>query len=333
MLPLASRTATGLWVCGYLFFPGFLKKTTDMAKKTSALEGFIYLASKLPWWISLALAAASGMYLHSVASAPMPTSVDMRHFDTVLTGTAFRGMATVGQFFVPMIFIGGAVGSILGRARRRKLLDSVNTPGGNTLLSISWQDFERLVGEALRRRGYAVQENGANGPDGGIDLVAREEGETYLVQCKQWRSVQVGVPVVRELYGAMAAEGAVGGFVVTSGTFTQQARDFASGRNLQLVDGSVLKQWIAEAKKPAPRPTVEVVEERVEPVVVAQPVRRKVEPEVKAEVEAPACPHCRKRMVVRVARTGANAGGNFWGCVDYPKCRGIRAIFAPMKVR
>lgn len=45
---------------------------------------------------------------------------------------------------------------------------------------------------------------------------------------------------------AMAAEGAAGGFVVTSGRFTKEAEAFASGRNIQLVDGTVLKRWIAQ---------------------------------------------------------------------------------------
>ncbi|WP_459744626.1 topoisomerase DNA-binding C4 zinc finger domain-containing protein [Pseudomonas sp. 3A(2025)] len=76
------------------------------------------------------------------------------------------------------------------------------------------------------------------------------------------------------------------------------------------------------------------------PEVVAQPVTPQVpkaKPKVKAqpapapvEPVAPACPHCKQTMVMRVARTGANAGGNFWGCASYPKCRGIRAIFAPL---
>jgi restriction system protein len=74
----------------------------------------------------------------------------------------------------------------------------------------------------------------------------------------------------------------------------------------------------------------------VEPVAAVAPKVRKAKPKVvpKAapESKAPACPHCKKVMVLKVARTGANAGGNFWGCGDYPKCRGIRAIFAPMKV-
>lgn len=45
-----------------------------------------------------------------------------------------------------------------------------------------------------------------------------------------------------------------------------------------------------------------------------------------AEVVTPKCPHCRKPMVIKTARTGRNAG-EFWGCADYPQCRGIRPIF------
>jgi len=155
------------------------------------------------------------------------------------------------------------------------------------------------------------------------------------VQCKQWRSLQVGVPTVRELYGAMAAEGATGGFVITSGRFTAPARQFASGRNLRLVDGELLNQWIAATKRPGPRPTSAVVEERVEPVIVAEVAKAPpvAEPPAKpspAKPVAPACPHCRKPMVIRVARSGANAGGDFWGCSSYPGCKGIRPIFRPL---
>ncbi|HEY0286985.1 MAG TPA: restriction endonuclease [Pseudomonas sp.] len=307
-----------------------------MAKKTSLINDLFFIAAKLPWWISLVLAIASALYLHSIASAPLPTTVDVRNFGSVLAGGAFRGMATFGQFLVPIIFLGGALASLLARHKRRNLLSSVTTPGGNTLASITWREFELLVGETLRRQGFTVQETGANGPDGGIDLIANKDGEKYLVQCKQWRSVQVGVPVVRELYGAMAAEGAVGGFVITSGQFTKPAREFASGRNLQLVDGAILNKWIAATQKSAPPLSTVLVKERVEPVIEPETVNPPApEPasQTPAVPQAPACPHCRKQMVIRVARTGANAGGNFWGCSDYPKCRGIRAIFTPMSVK
>ncbi len=42
---------------------------------------------------------------------------------------------------------------------------------------------------------------------------------------------------LRELYGVMAARGAAGGFVVTSGRFTDDARAFSNCRNLALIEG------------------------------------------------------------------------------------------------
>jgi len=41
---------------------------------------------------------------------------------------------------------------------------------------------------------------------------------------------------------------------------------------------------------------------------------------------APACPRCGKPMALRTARKGAHAGSQFWGCSDYPGCRGTRAL-------
>jgi len=40
-------------------------------------------------WLNIAVAITPGLWLHSAAAAPMPTTVDMRHFDTVMTASAF----------------------------------------------------------------------------------------------------------------------------------------------------------------------------------------------------------------------------------------------------
>ncbi len=41
---------------------------------------------------------------------------------------------------------------------------------------------------------------------------------------------------------------------------------------------------------------------------------------------APPCPQCGATMVLRTAARGRNAGGQFWGCPDYPRCRGVVAV-------
>jgi hypothetical protein len=42
--------------------------------------------------------------------------------------------------------------------------------------------------------------------------------------------------------------------------------------------------------------------------------------------DAPHCPNCNRTMVRRAARRGVSAGEEFWGCAEYPNCRGTRPI-------
>jgi predicted RNA-binding Zn-ribbon protein involved in translation (DUF1610 family) len=42
--------------------------------------------------------------------------------------------------------------------------------------------------------------------------------------------------------------------------------------------------------------------------------------------EAPYCPKCGERMVLRTARSGKQAGQQFFGCPNYPKCRMILPV-------
>lgn len=42
----------------------------------------------------------------------------------------------------------------------------------------------------------------------------------------------------------------------------------------------------------------------------------------------PICPKCGERMVLREARRGKNVGSKFWGCPQFPRCRGVRVISA-----
>ncbi len=44
---------------------------------------------------------------------------------------------------------------------------------------------------------------------------------------------------------------------------------------------------------------------------------------IEKENTTPLCPKCGTPMVLRTAKQGSNQGGQFWGCPDYPRCRGI----------
>jgi restriction system protein len=175
-----------------------------------------------------------------------------------------------------------------------------------SIRSLSWKQFEELLAEAYRRKGYRVAENTSGGADGGIDLRLERNGNSYLVQCKQWKSIKVGVNIVREMYGVMTHEKADGVIIVTSGLFTEEARTFASGKPIDLIEGQQLVEMIGG--------------------VQAKPIIRS---EYKFEVDSKVCPKCGKTLAVREARRGSNAGNKFWDA------QGIRiaGIPKPMRVR
>lgn len=50
----------------------------------------------------------------------------------------------------------------------------------------------------------------------------------------------------------------------------------------------------------------------------------------RAEKEKPSCPLCRGLMVVRTAKKGNSAGTPFWGCAEYPKCKGTLKVDGSM---
>jgi restriction system protein len=84
----------------------------------------------------------------------------------------------------------------------------------------------------------------------------------------------------------MAAKGVAGGYVVTSGQFTAEAKEFAAGRNIVLLDGGALRGLMGGVRK-------------------ADVVARE-------QIGPPECPKCGGAMTKRNASRGANAGKEFW---------------------
>ena len=167
-------------------------------------------------------------------------------------------MAATG-IYAPLAWIlligcwGAAIASFIGRARRRKLLDSQT--GIDSLRQINWRQFEQLAGEAFRRQGYAIEETGLGGADGGIDLILRKNGQTTLVQCKQWQNRQVGVKVVREMYGLLVHHKAAAVKIVALGDYTPDARCFAQGKPIELIHGGELITTVRSLQKTRARTT------------------------------------------------------------------------------
>ncbi len=115
----------------------------------------------------------------------------------------------------------------------------------------------------------------------------------------------MGVREVRELYGVLHDRGASAAKLVATTSFTPDAVAFAKNKPIELVDADSLLHLIHGVQTSG-----------------------KIVPPAKAERDhlAPDCPRCGSAMVVREARQGVYAGQNFWGCPNFPKCRGTRNL-------
>ncbi len=173
--------------------------------------------------------------------------------------------------------------------------------------ALSWRQFEWLVREGFRRRGYRCESGDADG----VDLVLRKDAERLLVQCRQWKSPKIGLKPLRELHDMMTARDAAGGVFIAIGTYTDDARRFARQAGIDLIDGRGLEQLFLDARRP-------------EPFLDPTEGRRRTSFKT-AEVE-PTCPACSGAMVRRTAVHGTHKGRDFWGCLQAPQCRGTRDI-------
>lgn len=282
-------------------------------RKSSAADDLIEVVARMPWWVGVVLALISYLAFHLVAGMTTVHVTNIEQLGEHAARTIWKTLAMFGQYIVPALCLLGAAASAIRRHKRKRLLADTSGNAAGALAGMTWREFEMLIGEAFRREGYRVVETGGEGgegADGGVDLVLSKDGEKFLVQCKHWKAFKVGVEVVRELYGVMAAVGAAGGFVVTSGTFTREAIEFADGTNLELIDGRLLRELLERAHEAG----------ELNRAVPAD--RRTHAP----RTSAPTCPLCAQPMVQRTAKCGANAGAQFWGCSRYPVCRGTRDV-------
>ena len=131
----------------------------------------------------------------------------------------------------------------------RARLDSSPNPAGN-LQGLSGIDFEKLISVLLTRMGFQAEMTKTTG-DGGIDIIATLDksivGGRYLFQCKRFAPDNlVGAPTVRDFYGAVTADRAVKGILITTSDFTVQAREFAQRVGVELIDAAQLQRLLLD---------------------------------------------------------------------------------------
>lgn len=117
------------------------------------------------------------------------------------------------------------------------------------LLQIDPTRLEKIVAELLRAMGYSEVTHRGGALDGGVDVVGKRvvplgPSYTVAVQVKRY-SHAVSRPCIDELLGVLHRDRFDHGIVVTTATFTAQAREVALGQKLELIDGVELVNLLA----------------------------------------------------------------------------------------
>ena len=108
--------------------------------------------------------------------------------------------------------------------------------------------FETYVAKLYKSMGYSVQQTKRTG-DGGKDIVATKDGQTYYIECKRY-SRPISSNKMRDFVGACVLGGKdVKGIYVTTSDFTNDAKSAAKRIGIQMVDGNKLMNMIKSSQK------------------------------------------------------------------------------------
>ena len=119
------------------------------------------------------------------------------------------------------------------------------------LAAMDWMDFEYLVKQLIESfySDKAEAQSFQASRDRGVDAVILDPhpitGGKTVIQAKRYANT-VDAAAVRDLYGTVTHEGANSGLLITTSKFGSDAREWAKGKPLKLIDGVMLLSLLLE---------------------------------------------------------------------------------------
>lgn len=168
------------------------------------------------------------------------------------------GFVALAKAFLPAeYFVFGALGSapflVIGCITAWRQLRSPSAKSVAAALSIiramPWSTFSGAIEDAFRRDGHDVARHA--GPTADFELT--KNGRVTLVNCKRWKAVRTGVEPLRALIEARDAGDADDCIYVAIGELTDNARKFAAGSGVRIIQGAELAALMPRVSRPSTR--------------------------------------------------------------------------------
>jgi len=114
------------------------------------------------------------------------------------------------------------------------------------------EDFERLILRMFEGFGYSGELTPITG-DQGIDIILKSaDNILVVVQCKRYDTEQtISSREIREFFGSMIHADAKFGYFITTSSFSDQAKSFCAGKNIELIDGASLQSLFLQSIRAA----------------------------------------------------------------------------------
>ncbi|MDC3412011.1 restriction endonuclease [Aquibacillus sp. 3ASR75-11] len=103
-------------------------------------------------------------------------------------------------------------------------------------------EFEDFVSDVIEDYYGGEAEVTVGSGDHGVDIRHFRDDGLYLGQVKAFKEDMNYLPIAL-IHSNMVKENAKGGFVVTTGNFTDKARQYAQDLNIELIDGETLVNY------------------------------------------------------------------------------------------
>lgn len=227
------------------------------------------------------------------------------------------------------------------RKNEIKRLSAAWLTSSTAYLTMTPRQFEDAIAELFRKLGYKVAQTPFSN-DGGKDAIAWKDGKKFLIECKRYQEDKnVGRRDVQIFHSAVIDAKAEEGFFVTTGSYAHTAVEYAKKHQIKIYDSKSLPWLVSQAYGSSnaistaevmcydcgntiflplghttPSGTCENGHEVLMNITLADlGVQHLYEPEI------PNCPRCNSTMK-KVNRFGRQ----FWGCSQFPKCRGTRYL-------
>lgn len=168
------------------------------------------------------------------------------------------------------------------------------------------EEFSRLVRMIFTRRAFNITE-APETLQGNIDLVLEKDEQKILVAYRHWREPYIDIETITRLGNCMDENAIDNGIILSAGDYSSETRQLAVGNNILLINGDDLARMLNDL---------------LTDVDHSDPEPEEKDHNLKTYTD-PVCPECGSPMIKRVAHRGKFAGRSFWGCSQYPDCKGI----------